>query len=99
MNISSCPSGHIRHRATKKRREHQKSFKKSIKNRPKIVQNRSKIGPESGPGAPWGHLPPKTAPRPKKTVKIAFANPPPGPTWVPKSIENRSRSLPNATCF
>ena len=93
--LSSCPSGHIRHRATKKRREHQKSIKKSKKNQPKIDQNRFKIGPESGPGAPWGHLPPKTAPRPKKNGQNCARGPPhPWPNLGPK-IDRKSISKPS----
>ena len=56
--------------------------RKSTKNRPKSVQNRSKIGLGSALGASCGHLPPKTAPRPQKTSKTAFADPSPDPRWV-----------------
>ena len=65
----------------------------------KSSKNRSKIGLGSAPGASWGHLPPKTAPRAQKTSKTAFADPPQDPSWVPKSMQNRPRSLPNAILF
>ena len=67
---------------------------KSIKNSSKIDQNRSKIGLGSALGASCGHLPPKTAPRPQKTSKTAFADPPPGSKLGPK-IDAKSTPKPS----
>ena len=76
-------------------KEQQKIDQKLTKNLPKSVQNRSWkrswriLGPSS----------PQESPRAPKMPKTAFADPPPDPSWVPKSMQNRPRSLPNAIFF
>ena len=69
--------------------------RKSTKNRPKSVQNRSwkRSWGILGPSSPQDR--PKTA----KNVQNGVRGPPPDPSWVPKSMQNRPRSLPNAILF
>ena len=90
MIISSCPSGHIRHRATKKRREHQKSIKKSTQNRPKSYQNRSRkrsrgtLGPSSS----------QDSSKTEKNGQNCARGPPPWPNLGPK-IDRKSIPKPS----
>ena len=81
----------------------QKTTKKSTKNQPKWLQNRSWRLSWAPLGASWGVLGPSWRQDGSKSQKSRPADPrrtPQGPpTWEPKSTKNRSSRLPKSDHF